>query len=278
MKEKEFKALISLLEDDDPTVGNHIQGKLLSMGEEVIPRLEAAWEEIEDIDIQQRLEDIIYLIQSSGTLEELHACLRSTEPSLLKAWFLVSQYQYPDLDYENYRHHISRLSNRIWLRIRTSMNIPEKLVLVKNMLFTDEGFIPNRKRVYDSQNYLINGFFESKKGGPISLGMLYIILCEELEIPIEGIVLPGYFVLMYRDPKNEFFVDVFNKGAFFKREDLKRFLKEVNASESAKYYEPSSKQDIIFSLLKTLIDISVRKKKPEEAESWRNLLKNLQNR
>lgn len=278
MKETEFKAMISLLEDDDPAVGNHIQGKLLSMGEEVIPRLEAAWEEVSDTEIQQRLEDIIYLIQSSGTLEDLHTWLEEDDPSLLKAWFLVSQYQYPELDYEDFRHRISRLINRIWLRIRTPMNVPEKLVLVKNMLFTDEGFVPNRKRVYDIQNYLINGFFDSKKGGPISLGLLYLILCEELEIPLDGIVLPGYFVLRYKDEKNEFFIDVFNKGAFFKRDDLKRFLKEVNASESNKYYEPSTKQEILFSLIKTLGEISTRKKKPEQAESWKSLLKNLKNK
>jgi len=278
MKETEFKALISLLEDDDPTVGNHIQGKLLSMGEEVIPRLEAAWEEIGDSGIQQRLEDIIYLIQSSGTLEELHTWLEEDEPSLLKAWFLVSQYQYPELDYEEYRHHISRLINRIWLRIRTPMKITDRLGLVRNMLFNDEGFVPNRKRVYDIQNYLINGFFKHKKGGPISLGLLYLILCEELEIPIQGIVLPGYFVLMYRDEKNEFFIDVFNKGALFKRDDLKRFLKEVNASESSKYYEPSSKQDILFSFIKTLGEISTRKKKMDQAESWKSLLNSLQNK
>lgn len=276
MKETEFKALISLLEDDDPSIGKHIEGKLLSMGEGVIPRLEAAWEEEADTDIQQRLEDIIYLIQSKGTIEELQAWMEEDDPSLLKAWFLISQYQYPELDYEEFRHHISRLSNRIWLRIRTQMNIPEKLVLVKNMLFKDESYVPNRKRVYDIQNYLINGFFETKKGGPISLGILYLILCEELEIPINGIILPGYFVLRYKDEKNEFFVDVFNKGAFFKREDLKRFLKEVNAEDSSKYYEPSTKKDIILNLIKTLAEISKRKKKTEQAEAWNSLLRNLQ--
>lgn len=278
MKEEEFKALISLLEDDDPHVGQHIQGKLISMGEEVIPRLEAAWEEVGDAEIQQRLEDIIYLIQSNGTLDELYAWLEEDEPSLLKAWFLVSQYQYPELDYDNFRYHISRLSNRIWLRIRTQMNVPEKLALIKDMLFNDEGFIPNRKQIYDTQNYLINGFFESKKGSPFSLGLLYLILCEELEIPIHGLVLPGYFVLMYKDEKNEFFVDVFNKGAFFKREDLKRYLKEVNASESSKYYQPSTKQDILFALIKTLGEISARKNKPDHADTWKRLLRNLQNK
>lgn len=276
MKETEFKALISLLEDDDPGVGSHIQNKLLSMGEEVIPRLTEAWEEESDEEIQQRLEDIISLIQHKGTIEELKAWLQEDNPSLLKAWFLVSQYQYPDINFEDYRHHISRLSNRIWLRIRTQMNIPEKLVLIKNMIFTDEGFVPNRKRVYELHNYLINGFFDRKKGGPISLGLLYLILCEELEIPIEGIVLPGYFVLMYKDNKNEFYVDVFNKGAFFKREDLKRFLKEVKAGDPDKYYEPSTKQEILFAFIKSLAEISKRKKKPKQAESWGNLLKSLQ--
>ena len=86
MKETEFKALISLLEDDDPTIGKHIEGKLLSLGEGIIPRLEAAWEEEADTDIQQRLEDIIYLIQIKGTIEELQAWMEEETVFSQQAW------------------------------------------------------------------------------------------------------------------------------------------------------------------------------------------------
>ena len=37
MKDAEFKALISLLEDEDPNIGEQIEQKLLSMGNDIVP-------------------------------------------------------------------------------------------------------------------------------------------------------------------------------------------------------------------------------------------------
>ena len=43
MNEPEVKALISLLDDSDKEVFGHIEEKLISMGNDVIPFLEDAW-------------------------------------------------------------------------------------------------------------------------------------------------------------------------------------------------------------------------------------------
>ena len=44
MESKEFKALISLLDDDDEQIVTHVQEKILSLGTQVIPFLEQEWE------------------------------------------------------------------------------------------------------------------------------------------------------------------------------------------------------------------------------------------
>ena len=43
MNENELRALISLLDDDDPGVKEQVEAELLALGETVIPRLEQAW-------------------------------------------------------------------------------------------------------------------------------------------------------------------------------------------------------------------------------------------
>ena len=45
MKQSEIKALISLLDDEDYEVLNHVETKIRSMGDTVIPYLEDRWEE-----------------------------------------------------------------------------------------------------------------------------------------------------------------------------------------------------------------------------------------
>ena len=65
MDKTEVHALISLLDDPDEKVFQQIKQKLLSMGFEVIPELESAWENSFDTILQQRIEGIIHKIQSN---------------------------------------------------------------------------------------------------------------------------------------------------------------------------------------------------------------------
>ena len=272
MKESEIQALISLLDDDDPNVESHVRQTLLNLGDDIIPRLETAWEAASDNLVQDRIEDIIHSIQSRGTIEGLSNWKKQGADSLLRAWYLVSQYQYPELKFNTAKNHINRLVNRAWLKMRGDINVPEKLLILKRLLFEEEKYKANKNDVYNPGNYFVNTLVETKKGSPISLSLLYLIICEELEIPIKGIVLPGYFVLVYQDGGNEFFVDVFNKGAFFVRKDLTRFLNEMKVSDKEKYYHPSTNTAIIYELVQNIITAYQKKRKTDKVKEWKRLL------
>jgi regulator of sirC expression with transglutaminase-like and TPR domain len=149
------------------------------------------------------------------------------------------------------------------------------LLVINRMLFVREKYRPNRRSQHDPKNYFLNTLTETKKGSPISLGMLYLILCEELDLPIQGIVLPGFFVLTYQDPQNEFFIDVFNKGAFFMRKDLTRFLKEMDVEEDDGYYQASSNLDIVAELIRTLVNSYRQLRQEGKADEMQRLLDGL---
>lgn len=275
MKENEFKALLSLLDDEDPGVEAHVEDKLVSMGESVIPRLEKMWELEDNVIIQERIEDIIHVIQSQGTIIALKNWLEAEDQSLLEGWFLVTQYQFPELDYKTYKNEINRLVNRIWLELRPEMNIPERLITLNRMIFDKEKYQANIKNLYEPLNYYLNGLIETKKGSPISLGLLYTIICEALEIKIKGVILPGYYVLSYKDKNAEFYVDVFNKGAFFVKSDLRRFLKEMKQESNPNFYKPSSKVRILLALIRSIMHCYRQQKNEDKMRDWERLLKEI---
>jgi regulator of sirC expression with transglutaminase-like and TPR domain len=229
-----------------------VQDKLISLGNEVIPRLEEAWGEEADERIQGRIEDIIHLIQSRATFDQLRAWKAQEAPSLLEGWSLVTRYQFPELDQTQLQREVSRLVNR--------------------MLFEKERYRANRRKLQDPKNYYLNSLIETRKGGPISLGMLYLVICQQLEIPLQGLILPGYFALAHNEGDTEFYVDVFNKGAFFFRNDLSRFLKEIKAEDAAKFYEPRSTRAIIRELVRILGACYQRMKEPEKVKAFERLL------
>lgn len=277
MEEKEFQALIKLLDDEDPRVGTHVEEKLLSMGDEVIPRLEAAWESIEDEMVQNRIEDIISVIQRQRATDELKAWFHEENHSLFDGWFYITRFQYPELDYTTFANAVKRLVHRTWLEFSPGMNTPQRLKMINRMLFQRERYRANRSKPLEPSNYYLNGLIETKKGGPVSLGLLYLILCEELKLPVSGLPIPGHFILICEDERATFYLDPVNKGTFFTKNDLERYLKEVNANKSAEDYPKVDAKGVMFELIKTLIICYQRgeKAEPDKARAWEQLLKEL---
>ncbi|MEZ4827971.1 MAG: transglutaminase family protein [Bacteroidia bacterium] len=272
MKETEFKALISLLDDDDPEVGTHVQQTLISLGGEVIPRLEEAWEREQNEIVQTRIENIIHVIQSRGTLEDLRRWKSQPAPSVMDGWFLITQYHYPEIRLADYKNLINRLVNKTWLELRSGMNTIEKLRVVNRMVFERERFKADRKHPYEPQNYFLNSVIEKKGGSPLSLGMLYMVICQELELPVNGVILPGYFVLTVPGHEDELYIDVFNRGTFFTQKDLTRYLKDMNVSNHEQYYKASSPRQIIATLIQSLIVCFQKKSNQEKVDNLEKLL------
>ena len=63
LNKKELKALVSLLEDDDFEVTKHVEERIISIGNEVIPFLEKEWESSFNPTVQRRIEDLIHALQ-----------------------------------------------------------------------------------------------------------------------------------------------------------------------------------------------------------------------
>ena len=77
MTKSEVSALISLLDDPDEGVFNHIKDKLMAMGNEVIPMLENAWETSFDSLLQNRVENLIHTIQFDAIKTNLKSWRKS---------------------------------------------------------------------------------------------------------------------------------------------------------------------------------------------------------
>jgi len=185
---------------------------------------------------------------------------------LLEASILLSRYQFPDQDTEKIKDYVERLSDQI--AMETSYHLPplEQVNIFNHVLFTLNSFSGNTQNIHDPQNHFIKYVLESKKGNPISLSILYLILAEKNKMPVYGVILPQHFVLSFhKDFLNEsdsqawiknsilFYINPFNKGIIFNRDDISVFLKKLNITPKPTHYLPSSNKDIILALINSLM-------------------------
>ena len=83
MEENELKALVSLLDDDDKQISSHVEEKILSIGNKVIPFLEKEWESTFNPIVQQRIEELIHTLQYDLVKERLKDWYASKDQDLL---------------------------------------------------------------------------------------------------------------------------------------------------------------------------------------------------
>ncbi|MEM7036989.1 MAG: transglutaminase family protein, partial [Bacteroidota bacterium] len=194
LDDRQFKALITLLDDDDPEVHEHVWSALLAMGNSGLERLEAAWEIQENPLIQQRLEEVIHLIHLTEVGKDLLTWRKGGGRDLLKGWYLLSRFQFPDLEFRKYRNEINRLVNKSWLQMNDRMDAQQKLKVINHIIFRMEGYGPNKNKNNFPNNTFLNYLVDQQQGNAVSLAALYLIICQQLDLPVHGVILPGYFI------------------------------------------------------------------------------------
>lgn len=287
MNKKELIALISLLDDPDEDVFDNIRNKLLSLGQEVIPDLEDAWEHSFDTVIQNRIENIIHKIQFEKIAEKLREWAKPENQNLLEGALLVARYQYPDLNEEKIKKHLEQIKQDVWLELNDNLTALEKVKVINHIFFDVHGFSGNTTNYHAPQNSYINNVLESKKGNPLSLSLLYAIVSQSLGLPVYGVNLPEHFVLAYKDIYGNvnlptvlhpyesnvlFYINPFSKGSVFGKKEVDAFLKQLKLEPDRSYFEPCSNLDIIKRLIRNLINSYEKLGYPSKKEELKLLL------
>ena len=276
---KEINALVKLLDDPDQEVFQHVEGKLLEYGNEVVDFLENTWEHSLDALLQQRIENIVHKIQFNSVKEDLNLWYQSGAFDLLQGALVINRYQYPDLNEEKIILQMEDIKRDIWLGLQYEMSSIEKIKLINHIFYNVYGFGGNTKNHLDPQNSFISQVMESKKGNQISLAIIYATLAQKLDIPVYGVNLPQHFILGYIDESKReehefgvlFYINAFNKGAIFGKHDVDQFLRQLNLDAQPGFYAPCSNVEIIRRVIRNLISAYENAGSIEKVEELKQL-------
>jgi regulator of sirC expression with transglutaminase-like and TPR domain len=265
--------LVALLDDNDPEVLLHVEQKLLTLGKQIIPILEEEWGELKDLCHQQRLENIIHQLQLNELLQEFIDWQLSKDQDLLHGVYLVCKYRFPDYDKQHLINLIEKLRLDVWLEMNFELSPFEKVRIMNYIFYQVHGFKGNVENYHDPANSFINQVLETKKGNPILLASIYILVAQRLNIPIFGVNLPQHFVLAYleefgksnvemrfneieemlnKSGKILFYINAFNGGSIFSKTNLIQFLQQVKITVNNDFLVPCTNLDIIKRILRNL--------------------------
>lgn len=263
-KIRKMEALVSLIDEPDPEVFRDISLNIHIFGTEIIPFLEHAWENHHQPDVQKRIETIIHQIQFDQICRELTAWIDRGGKDLLSACMIVARYAYPHLKEEDIEYELGKLRKEVWLELNENLTALEQIKVFNYVFYELQGFHGNITNYHAPENSYINKVLETKTGNPLSMGIIYMIIAQSLDLPIHGINLPDHFVLAYTGTSLNpdtleystnnvlFYINAFSKGSVFAVKDLEDFLKQLKQEPRQAYFQPCSNIDIIFRMLNNL--------------------------
>ena len=265
----ELRSLISLLDDESADIFDAVRKKLISIGPEAVPALRDAAGS-DSLIIRDRARDIAEKIIGLSLRSQFGELLLHAEGgdiNLEKAVLLLARYEYPDLDTKAYSDMLSLWAQQLKSKLAGHNDPAELISLVNEFFIKEKGLQGYREDYYNPSNSYINCVLDTRKGIPISLCVVYILVARRINIPIEGIGMPSHFVLKYNIGTKEVFIDPFNGGQFLSREQCIQFIESAGFGFALAYLEKVSNRQIVERMIRNLIFAYQQKNDPLRAET-----------
>ncbi len=146
---------------------------------------------------------------------------------LAHASLLIACEEYPHLDVPRYLSRLDEMGTALRDRLAEEPR-PERSVMALNRyVFQEEGFRGNTEEYYDPRNSYLNEVLDRRTGIPITLSTVYMEIARRAGLDVEGVGLPGHFIVRVRTGSHGFLIDPFHAGALLSQKDCQRRLDRI---------------------------------------------------
>ena len=264
LPDKEINALLQLVDDPDDEVFETVAAKIIRYGRQIIPKLEAVWESTFDKLTQDRMELLIHQVRYNDLLEEVTEWSKNSNPDLLRGAILIAKYEYPDINIPALLAEFDQLRKSVWLELNNFLTPLEQVNVLNTIIYTHYKFIGNELTDRNIGNFFVNKLFDTKQGNSYSIGIVYLAICELLDIPIFAVEVPQQFLFAYIDTLYSFFSNDPNgvqqiqfyieptSGMAYTQTDLDNYMKKLKLYEKTNRVIPLTNKEIICKLIDQL--------------------------
>lgn len=283
--EREIQALLLLIDDPDDEVYDAVSNKLLLYGREVIPTLEQLWEVTPDEVVQERIEELIHRVYFQDLQQDFSEWSRAAQPELLRGAILVARFQFPQLNVPAVLNQFDQIRRNVWLELNSYLAPMEQVNVLNSILYNFYKMQGHELTEREPKHFFINQLLEGRQGNSYAIGVLYLALCEMLDIPIFAVEVPRQFVFAYiHVPAHLFFTDNYSLhrpqfyidpigGAIYSQNDIDAYLKKINATDRDLYMTPILNKRIIYKMMEELALCYRYRKEDDKAEDIEQLMR-----
>lgn len=249
---EEKDALLSLLDDPSPIVRKTVLQTIDGMGSDGFDLLTQAIKGSNRL-LSWHASRCLSELESANPIAEFRAYIRSMNYELESGWIMISRVAYSDIEMGDICRELDEIADRCRELIARPANCREQCLVVNRVLFHECGFRGNVENYSNPDNSFINRLLETRKGLPITLSTLYLLVAGRLGIPIEPIGAPGHFVVGCFEESVPFYIDPFEGGKLLTAGQMLRRFEAVCMAPNLSHLAPVSTQETLARICRNLV-------------------------
>ena len=221
-----------------------------------------------------------HAMEREDILEQFDQLGGMPEDQIDLAWaaLLIAASEYPELDVVGQMEVLDSLAAGA---AKGMGDDGDPLSSVNNLsayLFDEVGFHGNESEYYDPRNSYLNEVLARRMGIPITLSLVCIEVGKRLGVPLEGVGMPGHFLLRHRDEPG-IFIDPFHRGILLSEEECAKLLRDATRTAvpwDQSYLTTVSNRELIARILRNLKGIYLNQRDHQRALGIAGLAVSLQ--
>jgi regulator of sirC expression with transglutaminase-like and TPR domain len=265
-------ALVRLLADDDEQTVRLVKDQLASDG-------------------PANLDDLRDLAGCDNPLAALHACdvlhevvqnealdrfeklcpVFNDASDLEEACWLLSAALLRGFEAAPYRQRLDAWGAELARRLRRASGDRHRVDIMTDFLAGELVFVGNTDDYYNDRNSLLPCVLDSRKGIPVSLTLVYMLVGQRAGWPVEGVNLPGHFLARH----GSVIFDPFHQGRVLARRDCEEILRRQNQRLEDWHLAPAAPRQMLVRILANLLYVYHRRDQAPlyaRVKRWSHLL------
>jgi regulator of sirC expression with transglutaminase-like and TPR domain len=269
---KQREAIIRLLTDEDPATIDLTKRQLVSFGSNIISDLRELQAGGNDL-LGNHIQDIIAEIEITDAekkLEVLCTDISSTQV-LEEACWLLARFFLPGLDVPAYARQFDLWASELRGRTAGAETDLSRVQIFGDFFARQLGFTGNSENYYDVKNALLPFVIDTRRGIPSSLSLVYVFVAARAGWKIDGVNLPGHFIVRH----GNVLFDPFHDAQILSLRDCQGIFRRQNLPVEPDSLAPVSSRLIFMQILANLAYILEGEEQLEQSikvASWIRLL------
>jgi regulator of sirC expression with transglutaminase-like and TPR domain len=184
-------------------------------------------------------------LRFSDPAAEFIGFIRSLAYELETGCLLMARTVWPATDFATCSERLDGLAARCRELLIEPATPRERCRVLNRVLFHEHGFRGNTEHYADPANSLLPVVLDRRRGLPLTLCVVYLLVAQRLGFALAPICTPGHFLLGYFEESEPFYVDCFEQGALRSPPEVFKWLRARGAEPTLADLAPAPVREVL---------------------------------